>query len=168
MENTKNTLVMRIIMNINDTFLMYLNDVEIAKKHRESEEGEGLEYCLRLLNSIAKDLLDCHYYKNYCSRQNSRYFEFQCRSHEEYVIASYHRGDDSHLGMEQVEQFLVSMAVSELYTFICKCKACPVASEFENLIFCIFYHGMKTTWIISMLLNIIRGSKLPKRALIFC
>jgi hypothetical protein len=45
MENTKNTPVMSTSMNINDTLLMYLNDAEIAKKHRESEEGEGLEYC---------------------------------------------------------------------------------------------------------------------------
>ena len=114
MENTKSTLVMSTSMNINDTLFIYLNVVEIAKKHRESEEGEGLEYCLRLLNSIAKDLLDYHCYKNCCSRQNSRHFEFKCRSHEEYVIASYHRGDYAHLGMKQVEQFVVSMAASEL------------------------------------------------------
>jgi hypothetical protein len=111
-------------MNINDTIFMYLNVVEIAKKHRELEEGEGLESCSRLLNSIAKNFLDYHCYKNCCSRQNFRHFEFQCRSHEEYVIASYHMGGYAHLGMKQVKQLVVSMVASELYTFICKRETC--------------------------------------------
>jgi hypothetical protein len=39
--------------------------------------------------------------------------------------------------MEQVEQFFVSMAAFELYTFVRKRKTCPATSESKNLIFCI-------------------------------
>jgi hypothetical protein len=85
---------------------MYLNAAEISKKHRESEKGIRLECCIRILNSIAIELLDYYDDKNCCSGQNFRHFEFQCRSHKEYVIASCHRCDDAHLGMKQVEQFL--------------------------------------------------------------
>jgi hypothetical protein len=56
-------------MNINDTLFIYLNATKIAKEHRESEEGEGLKSFSRLLNSIAKNLLDYHCYRNCCSRK---------------------------------------------------------------------------------------------------
>ena len=38
--------------------------------------------------------------------------------HEEYVIASYNRGDYAHLGMKQVEQFVTFVAAFELKRFI--------------------------------------------------
>ena len=144
MENIKNTPVMSTSMNINDILFMYMNAAEISKKHRESEEGIRLECCMRVLNSIAIELLDYYDDKSCCSKQNFRHFKFQCRSHKEYVIASYHRCDYAHLGMKQVEQFVVSMATSELYTFVCKRKTCPVASKFKSAIICILYHCMKT------------------------
>ena len=121
-------------MNINDTLLMYLNPAEIAKKHRESQEGILLEHCLKILNYIAIELLDYHEDKNCCSEQNFRHFEFQCRSHGDYVIAYYHRCDYAHLGMEQVEQFVIYMEASELDTFICEHETCPVASKFKSSI----------------------------------
>jgi hypothetical protein len=75
MENTKNTPVMSTSMNINDTLLMYLNVVEIAKKHRESKEGIRLEHFMRKQNAIVVELLD--YYDNICcSEKYCRYFEF--------------------------------------------------------------------------------------------
>ena len=58
MENTKNTPIMSTSMNINDILFMYLNAAEIAKKHRESQEGIILEHCLRILNYIDIELLD--------------------------------------------------------------------------------------------------------------
>ena len=39
MENTKNAPVMSTSMDINDTLQKYLNGDKIAKKHRESKEG---------------------------------------------------------------------------------------------------------------------------------
>jgi hypothetical protein len=39
---------------------MYLNAAEISKKHRESEKGMRLECCIRVLNSISIELLDCY------------------------------------------------------------------------------------------------------------
>ena len=80
----------------------YLNAAKIAKKHRESQEGKILENFMKRLNSILVELLEYHD-KTCCSQQYDRHFEFQYMFHEEYVIASYHRGDYAHLGMEQVE-----------------------------------------------------------------
>jgi hypothetical protein len=97
-------------MNINDALLKYLNAAKITKKHRELEEGIILEYFRRRLNCIAIELRDYYDDISYCFEQNFRHFEFQCRSHEEYVVASYHRCDYTHLGMEQVERFVIFMA----------------------------------------------------------
>ena len=100
MENTKNTPVMCTSMDINDTLFMYLNGAKIAKKHREPKEGIKLEGFMKKLNSIAIELLE-YYDKTCCSKQYDRHFEFQCMFHEEYVIASYHRGDYAYLGMDK-------------------------------------------------------------------
>jgi hypothetical protein len=99
MENTKNTPILSTSLDINDTLQKYLNGAMIAKKHRESKEGKQLEGFLKILNCIAIELLENHD-ENCCSKQNDRHFEFQCMFHKEYAIASYHRGDYAHLGME--------------------------------------------------------------------
>ena len=110
MENTIKTATMSTSLDINDTLQKYLKGVMIAKKHRESQEGKQLEGFLKTLNRIAIKFLENHHDENCCSKQNDRHFEFQCMFHKEYVIGSYHRGDYSHLGMEQVEQFVTFMA----------------------------------------------------------
>jgi hypothetical protein len=56
-------------MNINDALFKYLYADEIAKKHRESEEGIRLEYFRRRLNCIAIELLDYYDGINCCSEQ---------------------------------------------------------------------------------------------------
>ena len=104
MENTKNTPVMCTSMDINDALSKYLYGSEIVKKHRESQKGQILENFMKKLNSIADELLE--YYNTTCCLKQDDHFGFQCRFHEEYVIASYNRGDYAHLGMEQVEQFV--------------------------------------------------------------
>jgi hypothetical protein len=76
MENTKNTPVMSTSINIYDTFLMYFNVAEIAKKHGESQEGILLEHCLKFLNYIAIELIDYHEDKNCCSEKDFRHFQF--------------------------------------------------------------------------------------------
>jgi hypothetical protein len=134
MENIKNTPVMSISMNINEALFKYLYAAEIAKKHRELEEGIRLEYFRRRLNCISIELLDYYDDTNFCSEQNFRHFEFQCRSHEEHVVASYHSCDYAHLGIEQVEQFVTFMVACELETFIYEHEDCPIASKFVNTI----------------------------------
>ena len=135
MENTKNTPVISTSLDINDTLQKYLNGAMIAKKHRESREGIQLEAFMKILNSVAIQLLENHYDETCCSKQNDRHFEFQCMFHEEYVIASYHRGDYAHLGMEQVEQFVTFMAAYELETFIDEnYETSAVASKFKSVI----------------------------------
>jgi hypothetical protein len=121
-------------MNINDTLFMYLNANEIAKKHRESKEGIRLEHLGRKLNCIAIELPDYYDDKNCCCEQNFRHFKFQCRSHKEYIIASYNRCDYAHLGMEQVEQFITLMAAYELETFIYEHEIYPIASKFQSAV----------------------------------
>jgi hypothetical protein len=44
---------------------------------------------------------------------------------KEYIVASYHRCDYVHLGMEQVEQSVTFMAAFELETFIYEHETCP-------------------------------------------
>jgi hypothetical protein len=100
----------------------------------ESEEGIRLEYFRRRLNCIAIELLDYYDDINCCSEQNNRHFEFQCRSHNEHAVASYHRCDYTHLGMEQVEQFVTFMAANELETFVYEHEDCTIASKFINAI----------------------------------
>ena len=56
--------------------------------------------------------------ENCCSKQNFRHFEFQCKSHEEHVMASYHRGEYAHLWKKEVEKFVTFMVAHELNTFI--------------------------------------------------
>ena len=110
MENTKSTPVS---IDINDALSMYLHGSEITKKHRESQEGKILERWLKKLDSTASELLENHCDVTCCSKQDDRHFKFQCMFHEEYVIASYNRGEYTHLGMEQVEQFVAFMGAYE-------------------------------------------------------
>jgi hypothetical protein len=100
-------------MDINDTLFMYLNAAKIAKKHRKSKVGIRLEGFMIELNYMASKLLERHD-TTCCCKQNDKHFEYQCMFHEEFVMASYHRGDYAHLGMEQVEQFVTFMASYEL------------------------------------------------------
>jgi hypothetical protein len=62
--------------------------------------------------------------KNGCSEQNFGHFKL-CRSHKEYIVASYHRCDYVHLGMEKLEQFVTFLAAYELETFIYEHETCP-------------------------------------------
>jgi hypothetical protein len=83
------------------------------------------------INYIAKELL-LHHDTTCCSEQKDKHFEFQCRFHEECVIASYHTGDYAHLGMEQVEEFVTFLACVELQSFIDENRTCPIANRFER------------------------------------
>jgi hypothetical protein len=96
----KNTLVVSTSMNIDDALFKYLNAAEIAKKHRESEEGIRLKYFRRRINCITIEMLDYYDDINCCSEQNFIHLEFQCRSHEEHVVESYHTCDYAHLGIK--------------------------------------------------------------------
>jgi hypothetical protein len=87
-----------------------------------------------MLNCIAIEMLDFYDENFYCSEQNFRHFEFQCISHKEHVVESHHRCDYTHLGMEQVEQFVTFIAAYELETFVYEHEMCPIASKFINAI----------------------------------
>ena len=78
-------------------------------------------------------LLNYHEEETCCS-EYFRHFEFQCPSNEEHVIATYLTWNYAHLGMEEVEQFVIFMASYELYTFIDKHETFPIASQFKDLI----------------------------------
>jgi hypothetical protein len=131
MENTRNTHVMSMNMDINDALFRYINAYMIAKEFRESKEGIILEGFMTKINYIAKELL-LHHDTTCCSEQKDKHFEFQCRFHEECVIASYHTGDYAHLGMEQAEEFVTSLASVELQAFIDENRTCPIANRFER------------------------------------
>jgi hypothetical protein len=105
-----------------------------------------LEYFRRRLNCIAIELLDYYDDINCCSKQNFRHFEFQYRSHEEHVVASYHRCYYAHLGMEKVEQFVTFMAACELETFVYEHEDCHVASKFINALTNILRYCIRLTW----------------------
>ena len=133
MKNTKKTRVMGISMDINDALFRHLNAAKIAKEYRESKEGKILKGFMMELNYIAEELLLHHDVTCiFCSEQEDKHFEFQCRFHEECVIASYHTGDYAYLGMEQVEEFVTFKASFELQTFIHENKSCPIANKFER------------------------------------
>jgi len=106
----------------------------IAMEFRKSNEGKRLGGYLKLLNKIANELLEYYVEENCCSELHFRHFKFQCPAHEEHVIATYHTWNYAHLGMEEVEQFVIFMAAYELYTFINEHETCPVASKFKDLI----------------------------------
>jgi hypothetical protein len=108
-----------------------LNASKIAKKYRESKDGMVLEGFMIEINYIAKELL-LHHDITCCSEQKDKHFEFQCRFHEECVIASYHTGDYAHLGMELVEEFVTFLAYVELQAFIDENRTCPIANRFER------------------------------------
>jgi hypothetical protein len=131
MEIITNTRVMSMNMDINDALFRYMNAFMIAKEFRESKEGIIIEGFVIEINYIAKELL-LHHDTTCCSEQKDKHFEFQCRFHEECVIASYHTGDYAHLGMEQVEEFVTFLASVELQSFIDENRTCPIANRFER------------------------------------
>jgi hypothetical protein len=100
MENTTNTRVMSMNMDINDALSRYMNAFMVAKEFRKSNEGINLEGFMTKINYIAKELL-LHHDTTCCSEQKDKHFEFQCRFHKECVIASYRTGDYAHLGMDK-------------------------------------------------------------------
>ena len=111
----------------------YKNDWIVAQ-FGESGEGRRFRLYMGVLNMIASGLLNAHKEETCCS-EYSRHFEFQCPSNkDEPVIANYHTGNYAHLGMEEVEQFVVFMAAYELNTFIDEHETCPIASQFKDLI----------------------------------
>ena len=76
---------------------------------------------------IASGLLNAHKEETCCS-EYCRHFEFQCPSNKiEPVIATYHTGNYAHLGMEEVEQFVIFMGAYELNTFIDEHETFPIA-----------------------------------------
>jgi hypothetical protein len=89
---------------------------ELFLKHRKSQEGQHLYELLRSLNHIADDLLAHH--DRTCFFCFCEHFDFQCRSHKEHTIASYHTYNYVPLGIKEVEQFVIFMAAYELKTFI--------------------------------------------------
>jgi hypothetical protein len=105
----------------------------MAAEFRKSNEGKRLGEYIELLNKIASVLLNYHKEETCCS-EYFRHFEFQCPSNREHVIATYHTWNYAHLGMEEVEQFVIFMAAYELYTFIDEHETCPIASQFKVFI----------------------------------
>ena len=116
MENIKNTHGMATSLDKNVTLKEEYKNAMIFMKYRESCEGKRLKNFLRLLNKAATKLL-AHYERS-CNFCCGEHFDFQCRSHEQHTIASYHTYSYVHLGMEEVEQFVSSMAAYELKTFL--------------------------------------------------
>jgi hypothetical protein len=78
----------------------------------KSQEGKYLNELLRSLEHIAKDLLA--EYDISCSFCYGEPFEFQCKSHEEHVIASFHTYNYAPQGIKEVEQFVILKAAYEL------------------------------------------------------
>jgi hypothetical protein len=87
-------------------------DLVILLKHRMSQEGKYLNELLRYFEHISKDLLA--EYDISCSFCYGEHFEFQCRSHEEHVIASFHTYNYAPLGIKDVEQFVIFKAAYKL------------------------------------------------------
>ena len=108
----------------------YYENALKAAEFRQSKEGKRLGGYIELLNKIASTLLNFHE-EEICCSEYCRHFEFQCPSNKEPVIATYHTWNYAHLGMEEVEKFVIFMAAYELYTFIDKHETCPIASQFK-------------------------------------
>jgi hypothetical protein len=98
----------------NDTLEEYYK--KMLWKYRASSEGKQLKSFLRLVNKGVIELLA--HYERTCNFYCGEHFDFQCRSHEEHTIASYHTHSYVHLGMEEVEQFVSFMSAYELKTFL--------------------------------------------------
>ena len=131
----------------------YYENALKAAEFRQSEEGKRLGGYIELLNEIARTLLNFHKEETCCS-EYSRHFEFQCPSNkDEPVIATYHTGNYAHLGMEEVEQFVVFLAAYELYTFIEEHETCPIASQFKFLLILSLSSAHLNLMKISMLLT---------------
>ena len=112
----------------------YYKNAMTAAEFRQTEEGKRLGGYIELLNKIANDLLN-FYEEEICCSEYYRHFEFQCPSNKvEPVIATYHTGNYAHLGMAEVEQFVIFMGAYELNTFIDEHETCPIASQSKNMI----------------------------------
>ena len=112
----------------------YYKNAMIASEFRQSKEGKRLGGYIELLNKIASALLN-FYEEGFCCSEYYRHFEFQCPSNkDEPVIATFHTWNYAHLGMKEVEQFVIFMAAYELYTFIDEHETFPIASQFEFFI----------------------------------
>jgi hypothetical protein len=74
---------------------------ELWLEHKKLKEGKHLNELLKSINHIAKKL-GAHYERTcyFCCCEN---FDFQCRSHKEHTIPSYHIYSYVHLWMEEVE-----------------------------------------------------------------
>ena len=96
---------------------MLMEARELYIKYRESREGKILRGMLKKLNQIAELLLDLHDI-NCCSKQHDKHFKFQCGFSKEPLIATYHWLNYTHLGAEQVEQFVTFVAASEVDSFM--------------------------------------------------
>ena len=106
----------------------YKNVMEVAW-FRKTYEGKRLEMYMWLLDMVASKLLNAHKEETCCS-EYCRHFEFQCPSNKvEPVIATYHTGNYAHLGMAEVEQFVLFTGAYELNTYIDEHETCPIASK---------------------------------------
>ena len=74
---------------------------------------------LKKLNQIAEILLERHDI-NCCSEQDTKHLKFQCGFSEEVLIMNYHWNSYIHLGVEEVEQFVLLMGASEIDSFMAK------------------------------------------------
>ena len=87
----------------------YKNAMKVAW-FRKTGEGRRLRLYMEVLNTIASGLLN-YQKEEICCSEYFRHFEFQCPCNkDEPVIATYHTGNYAHLGMEEVERFIVFMA----------------------------------------------------------
>jgi hypothetical protein len=113
--------------------------VPFQQVNRELKERKRLGRFWKLLNGMANELLKYYDEENCLSKQKFRRIEFQCKSHEEHVIASYHGGDYAHLGMKEVEQFVTFMEAHELNTFTNEHKTFPECFSCEIVVTHILY-----------------------------
>ena len=122
---------------------MLMDARELYIKYRESREGKILRGMLKMLNQIVELLLDLHDI-NCCSKKHVKHFKFQCGFSKEPLIATYHWLNYTHLGAEQVEQFVTFVAASEVDSFMA-----------ENYETCMASNKLKFTssWILNYFLE---------------
>jgi hypothetical protein len=99
MKNIKNTHGMATRQDKNVPLKVAYKNAMTFMKYRESCEGKQLRSFLRLLNKAATELLA--QYERSCNFCFGEHFDFQCKSHEQHAIASYHTYSYVH-GMEEV------------------------------------------------------------------
>jgi hypothetical protein len=89
---------------------------DLWSERRNSKEGKHLDELFKSQKHIDKELLA--YYERTCYFCCCEHFDFQCRSHKEHTISSYHAYNYVHLEIKQVEQFVIFMAAYEFKTFV--------------------------------------------------